>query len=182
MAENTIDLAIFSFNNKGFTDEIIKAQKRGVSIRIVTNRTQAKKGDQPRSCADSGVAVRLDASGHTTQHNFMVIDDLYVLLIPLDWPASTIKHDYSSALVIDGQYYIQEYSQEFRRLWNSFQGSTLEDSSEIDQESEEESESDCGQEIEDRILGGADPLGGRRSLSESGGSSGRSGGAKPSRG
>jgi cardiolipin hydrolase len=127
-AQKSIDLCIFSFTNDDLANEIIAAHKRGVTVRIITDDEAMKgKGADAQRCSDKGIPVRTDNNVQFHMHNkFMIVDSLYLVTGSFNWTFQAGKSNQENVVVLDGQYYIDKYNQEFNKLWAEFNKNELE--------------------------------------------------------
>ena len=128
MAKKSIDLAIFSFTNDDLANAIIDAHKRGVTVRIITDDEAMKgNGADAQRCSDAGIAVRTDNEVQYHMHNkFMVVDSLFLITGSFNWTFQAGKSNQENVVVVDGEYYINKYNQEFNKLWSQFADNELE--------------------------------------------------------
>lgn len=128
MAKKSIDLAIFSFTNDDLADAIIDAHQRGVTVRIVTDDEAMKgKGADAQRCSDAGIPVRTDSEVNYHMHNkFMVVDSMFLITGSFNWTFQAGKSNQENVVVVDGEYYINKYNQEFNNLWSQFADNELE--------------------------------------------------------
>jgi phosphatidylserine/phosphatidylglycerophosphate/cardiolipin synthase-like enzyme len=122
MAKKSIDLAIFSFTNDDLANEILAAHKRGVTVRIITDDEAMKgKGADTQRMADAGIPCRTDSEEQYHMHNkFMIVDKFFILTGSFNWTFQAGKGNQENVVVLDGQYYIDKYVEEFNRLWAQF--------------------------------------------------------------
>ena len=128
MAKKTIDLCIFSFTNDDLAGEIIKAHKRGVKVRIITDdESMQGKGADAQRCSDEGIPTRTDDAPQYHMHNkFMVVDSSFLVTGSFNWTFQAGSHNQENLVVIDGEYFIKKYNEEFNKLWAQFSKNELE--------------------------------------------------------
>jgi len=128
-AEETIDLAIYNFNNAGIsniTDALNNAYNRGVKIRVVHDGSSACLGLNDLNSNIHTIASPT-TSGYGIMHNkFMIIDaDATDAGKPLVWTGSTnftrdnINKDANNVVVIQDKSLAQAYKLEFEEMWGS---------------------------------------------------------------
>lgn len=128
IAKKSIDLCIFSYTNDDLSGEIMKAHERGVNVRIITDDEAMKgKGADAKAMADKGVSVRCDSEERFHMHNkFMIVDRMLVLTGSFNWSFQAVKSNQENVIVVDGDYFIGKYVEEFEKLWGQFSGNELE--------------------------------------------------------
>ena len=116
---NKMDIAVYSITNPAITESIITAHNRGATIRIVTDRTQAKvKGSSVAKIRSAGIPV-LTNHKHKIEHNkFAVFDDIHIVSGSYNWTTNASKYNSENCIFFDQPN--KEYSQRFEYLWNLY--------------------------------------------------------------
>ncbi len=119
-AQTSIDIAIYSFTNRKIADALIKAYKRGVKIRIVSDKGTARG----RRCVlplleNLGIPVRYKrGSGGGLMHNkYAVIDRKIVITGSFNWTKSAEYRNDENLLIINNQDLAKIYEENFKKLW-----------------------------------------------------------------
>ncbi|WP_276497831.1 phospholipase D-like domain-containing protein [Pontibacter litorisediminis] len=117
-AEESIKICVFTISDNRITEAIIRAYKRGVSIRIITdNKKLHDTGSDIRELAVRGLEVRIDKTRSHMHHKFAVFDEARVLTGSYNWTRSAALYNHENILVTDNHSIVQDYSREFDRLW-----------------------------------------------------------------
>jgi len=77
-AKTTLDVAIYSLNRQSVVDAILRAQKRGVRVRLLldsSQATQAKERQLLYSMHDAGIEMRRDTHVGIMHWKLTVVDD-----------------------------------------------------------------------------------------------------------
>lgn len=116
---NKMDIAVYSITNPAITDSLITAHNRGASIRIVTDRTQAKgKGSLVSKIKAAGIPV-LTNHKHKIEHNkFAVFDDVHIVSGSYNWTTNASKYNSENCIFFDQSN--KEFSNRFEYLWNLY--------------------------------------------------------------
>lgn len=118
-AQERIDAAVYAINNKDIVNAIKKAHKRGVKIRILTDRLQASnKSSKVKELYGFGVNIRVH-SKHKIEHNkFAVFDGKKAVSGSYNWtePAST-KNSENCIFFIKNKEIVKDYQNRFDYLW-----------------------------------------------------------------
>ncbi|HML23599.1 MAG TPA: phospholipase D-like domain-containing protein [Aggregatilinea sp.] len=119
-AQKTVDMAAFEFNSQPITDALIRADDRGVQVRVVTDGEYGLEDPETTldQLEDAGITVNSDGNRNAYMHDkFFVIDGLYV------WTGSTnITHNgmynnNNNAILIRSTQLAQNYTDEFNELF-----------------------------------------------------------------
>ena len=116
---NKMDIAVYSITNPYITDSLIAAHNRGATIRIVTDRSQAKgKGSLISKIKAAGIPV-LTNHKHKIEHNkFAVFDDVHVVSGSYNWTTNASKYNSENCIFFDQQN--KEYTHRFEYLWDLY--------------------------------------------------------------
>ena len=128
-AENTLDIAIYNWNNNGITDispAINDAHNRGVRVRMITDRSTATLGFNDLV---QGVPTMESPSGqeYGLMHNKFVIADAddqnpdkpLVWTGSTNWTDNQINRDPNNVIVFQDQALARAYQLEFEEMWGS---------------------------------------------------------------
>lgn len=128
LAKKSIDLCIFSFTNDDLANEVKAAHQRGVKVRIVTDDEAMKgKGADSERMSAAGIPVRCDSEEKYHMHNkFMIVDSLFLITGSFNWTFQAGKSNQENIVVLDGEYFIKKYNEEFNKLWGQFAENELE--------------------------------------------------------
>jgi len=117
--KESLDLAMYSLNNLKIVTAIERAQKRGVRIRILLDRTQAfvNRTTTQRIKSD-GLNFRVH-SHYRIQHNkFGIFDDKEVMTGSFNWTRPAQESNEENCLFLSDKEIVDIYSDRFRNhLW-----------------------------------------------------------------
>jgi len=117
--QESIDAAVYAINNKDIVNAIKKAHKRGIKIRILTDRLQAaNKSSKVKELYGFGVNIRVH-SKHKIEHNkFAIFDGKKAVSGSYNWtePAST-KNSENCIFFIKNKDIVKDYQNRFDYLW-----------------------------------------------------------------
>ena len=117
---DTIDVAVYSINNDNIVEALQNAYKRGVKIRILTDKVQASnKHSKAFDLYKSGLDIKVN-SKHKIEHNkFGVFDGKYVVTGSYNWTnAATSKNSENCYLIASDKTSIVGYKKRYDYLWN----------------------------------------------------------------
>ncbi len=126
-ATSTIDLAVYEMNSRAVTDALLRAQERGVAIRIVTDDEFGL--EHPNSTIEElefeGIPVRSDMPRRGFMHNkFFIIDGLYVWTGSTNITGNGFYNNNNNAILIRSRQLVENYQAEFNEMWAGQFGTT----------------------------------------------------------
>lgn len=118
-SQKTIDAAVYSINNSQIVDALLKAEKRGVKVRILTDRLQAAgKSSKVRFMHRRGLNIRVHSKNKIEHNKFAVFDGNKATTGSYNWtnPASE-KNSENCVFFIRNKGAVQSYQTHFDYLW-----------------------------------------------------------------
>ena len=118
-SRKTIDIAVYSINNKDIVRALQQADKRGVKLRILTDRLQASnKYSLVCDIYQSGLNIKVH-NHHKIEHNkFAIFDKKTVVTGSYNWTEAASKKNSENCLFIKGEREtLKDYQKRFDRLW-----------------------------------------------------------------
>lgn len=118
-SKKTIDIAIYSINNKNIVKALKQAHDRGIKIRILTDRLQASsKTSKACDLYNYGINIRVSTK-HKIEHNkFAIYDKKIVSTGSYNWTnTATDKNSENCLFFKKNKYVINRYNGRFSYLW-----------------------------------------------------------------
>lgn len=118
-AKQQIDIAVYSITNDNLVSAIKDAHKRGIKIRILTDKTQAENtSSKTAHLRNAGLNIKVH-SKHRIEHNkFVVIDNQVVMTGSYNWTTSaTLKNSENCLKIWNDDTTVLEYQKRFEYLW-----------------------------------------------------------------
>lgn len=127
-ATKSINICVFNLTNDDLAKAVLARHAAGVKVRVITDdECMTNKGSDISNLAAEGIPVRTDDAPEYHMHNkFMVVDDTYLLTGSFNWTFQAGSNNQENLLVVDNQYYIKKYNDEFEKLWVNFSKNELE--------------------------------------------------------
>ncbi len=118
-ATDTIDVAVYSLNNKKLVEALKKANERGVKVRILTDRTQASnKYSKVRELHDYGMNIRVHSKNKIEHNKFAIFDGKQASTGSFNWTnPATEKNSENCVFFTDDAKVVAEYQKRFDYLW-----------------------------------------------------------------
>ncbi|GGG17595.1 phospholipase D-like domain-containing protein [Pontibacter amylolyticus] len=117
-AEESVKICVFTISDNRITESIVRAHKRGIAIKIMTdNHKLHDAGSDIQELAARGLEVRIDKTRNHMHHKFAIFDELRVLTGSYNWTRSAALYNHENILITDNRSIVQDFSEEFDRLW-----------------------------------------------------------------
>lgn len=117
-AEHTADLCVFTITDDRVSDEIRKAHRRGVRVRIISDNDKAGDlGSDVLALAQEGIAVRFDRTAAHMHHKFAVFDDAVLLNGSYNWTRSAASVNNENFVVTGERMLVDSFAKHFEKLW-----------------------------------------------------------------
>jgi phosphatidylserine/phosphatidylglycerophosphate/cardiolipin synthase-like enzyme len=111
---------MYSFTNDQLGDALVRAQARGVDVRVIleTQEDSSKYSEHSKLTA-AGIPVRLDSNPQLLHDKFAVIDDAFVITGSMNWTQNGVKENNENELVIHSPQLNVQFANEFQKLWGA---------------------------------------------------------------
>lgn len=120
-AKRSIEICVFTISDNHLSEQLIKAHKRGVNVRIITdNEKQFDAGSDIQILKDARVPLRMDDSPHHMHHKFAVFDQHILLNGSFNWTASASDYNAENLLTTNNPLLVDLYLKEFEKLWKQY--------------------------------------------------------------
>ncbi|MGR7464153.1 phospholipase D family nuclease [Klebsiella aerogenes] len=119
-ARTRIDLAAYSFTSDEVADALVRAEKRGVKVRVVADYKDNARGKYSKVGAmqKNAIPIRLDPHYAIMHNKFLIVDGVTTETGSFNYTSSADKRNAENALVIWNQPAVASiYEHEFERLW-----------------------------------------------------------------
>lgn len=119
-AEEFISVAMYTFTDIEIAQAILEARDRGIDVKIYLDRSQVKaKYSRSRYFVKNGIKVRISSNSYIMHNKFTVIDNEIVITGSYNWTASAGERNDENLLVIDDNYIVEKYQDQFNNLWDN---------------------------------------------------------------
>lgn len=118
--KKTLDVCMYMINSDIFTNALINAQTRGVTVRLIVNEDN---DSSVWKLGVNGIAKRCKhqkKNDNLMHHKFIIIDNKQIILGSLNWTVAGIRQNYENTFLTNQQEFIKPFRKEFQRLWNDF--------------------------------------------------------------
>jgi phosphatidylserine/phosphatidylglycerophosphate/cardiolipin synthase-like enzyme len=118
-ARATIEVAAYSFTSRPVASALLRARDRGVTVRIVADRSQrTARYTSVRYLARQGVPVRIDSRYSIMHDKFLIVDERTVETGSFNYTrAAALRNAENVVVLVDAPAVAAAYAREWQRLW-----------------------------------------------------------------
>lgn len=117
-AVKEVSAAVYSINNAQIIAALVAAKKRGVKVRILTDRVQAAgRGSKAFELLEQGFDLRVHSKYKIEHNKFLVTDSGQVITGSFNWTTPATKHNSENCVLIEDGAVGQKFQQRFDELW-----------------------------------------------------------------
>ena len=114
-----VSAVVYNINNPRILNALIEAHKRGVKVKILTDRSQAESASSGiLKLMSAGIDLRVH-SRHKLEHNaFGVFDDKTAVNGSYNWSEAASEANSENCALLPEANAVKAYKQRFKDLWN----------------------------------------------------------------
>ena len=119
-AENSVDVAAYSFTSHKISDALIKAHQRGVEVRVLLDKGQGKRRYPALENLNSaGIPVRINRRYAIMHNKYIIIDEKTVETGSFNYTANAERRNAENVIVIKNNPTVaKKYLENWDKLWN----------------------------------------------------------------
>lgn len=118
-AQSKVHVAMFYFTSQSLASKLLALKNKGVEVKVLADNEQMSDGrNQVSYLQNSGVTVKIDGSGQSMHHKFLIIDSSIVCTGSYNWTYSAENLNTENMVVIHSPDIAAKYEQVFNTLWN----------------------------------------------------------------
>jgi phosphatidylserine/phosphatidylglycerophosphate/cardiolipin synthase-like enzyme len=119
-AQASINIAMYIFTDKEIALPLIKAQERGVKVRLYLDKDQVEyQYSQSRFLVQKGIKTRISSNKYIMHQKFAIIDNRILLTGSYNWTFSANNRNDENLMVIDDPEIIEIFQNQFLNLWTN---------------------------------------------------------------
>ena len=119
-AKDSIDISIFFLTHKNISRELVRASKRGVSIRVILDATAASNGYSKHNyLRDNGIPVKVENWGGKMHMKSAIIDKKHLIVGSMNWTGAGESKNDENTLIIKNFKDSPKYQIFYNLMWNS---------------------------------------------------------------
>ena len=118
LAKQRVDICVFTITDNRITDAILRAHRRRVKVRIISDNDKAHDaGSDISRLEGAGIPLRTDKTPDHMHHKFALVDGNTAITGSYNWTRSAASDNFENVLVTDDSQIVKPYQREFDRLW-----------------------------------------------------------------
>lgn len=117
--QKTLDIAAFEMNNEAITAAILRAKKRGVTVRIVTDNENGIGADDTtlKELQAAGIPIVDDGRSALMHNKFMIMDSISVWTGSLNYTMNGVYRNNNNTIMMRSRRAVQLYQAEFDEMF-----------------------------------------------------------------
>jgi phosphatidylserine/phosphatidylglycerophosphate/cardiolipin synthase-like enzyme len=120
-ASSTIDIAIYSITHPDIISAIINASKRGIKIRLITDREQSASSPQKQvlnNLAAAGIPIKMNNGQGLMHLKMSIIDKSTIVLGSFNYTQTASKYNDEVLSVLNDPAVAADCISRFEQMWN----------------------------------------------------------------
>lgn len=120
-AQKTLNVAIYSFTDTKIADAIAAAKKRGVTVRLMTDRESSSNSSQKAALKivkAAGIPIKENTHSGIMHLKVSIIDTDTVTTGSFNYTKSAQNTNDENLVIIHNSALVKQYQSEFDRMWN----------------------------------------------------------------
>jgi phosphatidylserine/phosphatidylglycerophosphate/cardiolipin synthase-like enzyme len=121
-AKNSIDAALYRFNQPRLAEVLAEAVRREIRVRVVLDRSKYEESRSTRDLFSNGeipfrLAYGREGPGSKMHHKFAILDGRTALTGSYNWTIESEEQNLENLLIIGNLDQVALYQKEFETLW-----------------------------------------------------------------
>jgi phosphatidylserine/phosphatidylglycerophosphate/cardiolipin synthase-like enzyme len=117
-SKNEVVASVYSINNKRISEALIAAHKRGIKIRILTDRTQASsRSSLALDLIKAGVNLRVHSKYKIEHNKFGVFDNKLAVNGSYNWTRPATEENSENCAILPEANAVTAFKKRFEELW-----------------------------------------------------------------
>lgn len=120
-SHESINIAIYAFTNQKIYDALKEVKDKGITIKIVTDKTQSKgKSSLVPALINDGFDIRIKKKYRIEHNKFGIFDGKTVITGSYNWTESATRNNSENCLVEKRITVVKKYGKRFGELWEMY--------------------------------------------------------------
>lgn len=123
-AKSSIDVAVYSFTDRDIADALIDAKKRGVAVRVISDRECSQERSQEKlltSLKHTGIPVKVNSHAGLMHLKVTITDQAAVATGSFNYTYSAESENDEAFVVLNDKKAAGDFKNEFSCMWNDKQ-------------------------------------------------------------
>jgi len=120
-AQKTLDVAIYSITRKDITEAIVDVEKRGVKVRLITDRQESENKSQSRilkTIKKAGIPIKENTHKGLMHLKVSIVDGKTVTTGSFNYTTAATVYNDEVLVIIHNLQIAGAWEGEFERMWN----------------------------------------------------------------
>lgn len=121
-SQKTLDVAIYEFTDTKIADAIAAAKKRGVTVRLISDRECSSEAAPKKALGivkAAGIPIKINSHQGIMHLKVSIIDDSITTTGSFNYTKSAQSENDENLVVINNTQISQQYESQFDRMWNN---------------------------------------------------------------
>jgi len=119
-AQAFINIAMYIFTDREIALPLVKAQERGVKVRLYLDKDQVEyQYSQSSFLVQKGIKTRISSNKYIMHNKFAIIDNRILLTGSYNWTFSANNRNDENLMVIDDTELIKIFQNQFVNIWTN---------------------------------------------------------------
>lgn len=117
----SLDVSIYSLTKTDIVDSIIDAKRRGVCIRIITDKQESQSRSESKQLYKlkaAGIPIKVNSHSGLMHEKITIVDKNVVTTGSFNYTESATTKNDEVLVVIHNSMDAQQFEKEFERMWN----------------------------------------------------------------
>lgn len=124
-SHSTLDIAIYSITKTDIVDAIVAAKKRGVKVRVITDKTEAGNKYQKAELAvmkRAGIPIKDNKHPGLMHMKVSIVDNKQVTTGSYNYSTSASTTNDENLVILSDSQMAKDFETQFNRMWNDTTG------------------------------------------------------------
>jgi phosphatidylserine/phosphatidylglycerophosphate/cardiolipin synthase-like enzyme len=120
-ARSSLDVAIYSITQKDIVKAIIEAQRRGVKVRLITDRQESNSKSEMGALQlfkDRGIPIKINCHQGLMHMKVSIVDDNIVTTGSFNYTEQASTQNDEVLVIINSPNSVKEFENQFQNMWS----------------------------------------------------------------
>lgn len=117
-AKETIDVAVYFISKTDIVTHLCSANKRGVKVRVITDKNDENQVDAHQALAHSGIPIKVNTYEGLMHLKNMIMDRKMVTTGSYNFTNRAEKQNQEILIIAENKRIAEEWTEKFNEMWN----------------------------------------------------------------